>query len=61
MNEVLVHDNCDMCCECINICPNDVIGIRAGKITMIDWFNCTFCEDCVDICPNENLEVEYDI
>lgn len=62
MNDIVVSsNNCDVCCECINICVNEVIGIREGKVKILAIDHCTFCEECVDICPNQCIEVNYDI
>lgn len=62
MNEVLVDkDKCVLCCECINICSQDVLGIQKGKVAVINFDDCTFCEECVDICENDGIKVKYDI
>ena len=62
MNEVLLDNSkCELCCECINICSQEVLGMIASTIKVIKPEQCTYCEECVDICPNEAIEVKYDI
>ncbi len=61
MNEILVSDDCVFCCECINICSEEVLGIQEGKVKPVAFDNCTYCEECVDICENNAIEVWYDI
>lgn len=62
MNKLILDvECCEVCCECINICSQDVLGIREGKVAIMTLDDCTFCEECVDICPTQAIRVEYDI
>ncbi|MBP5421700.1 MAG: 4Fe-4S binding protein [Paludibacteraceae bacterium] len=54
----LDNNKCEVCCECINICREDVLGILGGLVKVINVEQCTLCEDCVDICKNE--AIRYD-
>lgn len=62
MNKIYVdYNKCKTCCECINICRFEVLGINQGKIKAIDFDKCTYCEDCVDICPKDAIKIEYEV
>ena len=61
MSKILINSECKVCCECINICTQDVLGIREGKVKVLSIEDCTLCEECVEICPEENIEIRFDI
>ena len=50
---------CNLCCNCINICPNEVIGILGGETHMINEDDCKICESCMDVCENKAINVVY--
>ena len=52
-------NKCNICCECINICSKEVIGMSSGKVQMLKFENCTYCEECVDICPENAIKFEW--
>lgn len=54
------RNNCIICCECINVCRGEVLGILNGNVAIIRPNQCTNCEDCVDICENGGIIVSYD-
>lgn len=59
MSEVVIdHNSCTVCCECINVCRDDVLGIREGKVYV--FTDCAYCEDCVDVCENNAIKVKHD-
>ena len=61
MNEISIdRKKCDVCCECINVCREEVLGIISGEVKVVKLEQCSYCEDCVDICENEAIEVVYD-
>jgi DNA-directed RNA polymerase subunit D len=43
---------CDLCKECISICPKKAITINKGKIK-IDPFKCDICEFCIEKCKEK--------
>ena len=47
---------CKACWECINVCPNQVIG-KVGflwhkHIVIENGENCTGCNKCINACPH---------
>lgn len=62
MSEIYIDPNkCEVCCECINICSTESLGLIGGKVKQIDATVCTLCEECYEICGNVAIEVIYDI
>ena len=61
MNELNIMGNCKVCCDCVNICPQEVLGIVGGKVKVLDLKKCTFCEECVDICQQNNIEMRCEL
>ena len=51
MNEIYISNSCKVCCECINVCRNEVLGIRSGKVFPVRLEECAYCEDCTEVCP----------
>ena len=49
---------CDACDECVKICSKNVLGIKEGKLEVLNINNCTLCMDCMDACPKEPKAVE---
>jgi NAD-dependent dihydropyrimidine dehydrogenase PreA subunit len=43
------HDECGVCEDCIDVCPEEAIKKKGYKIIITD--DCTDCGECVDICP----------
>ena len=61
MNEICIDNKkCTVCCECINVCTHEVLGIRAGKVKALKPNQCIYCEECVDICPDGYIKIEYE-
>ena len=52
------NDKCTICCECINVCREEAIGLVAGKVKLIRENECELCEDCVDICEHKAITLE---
>ena len=62
MNEICIDNSrCKVCCECINICTQEVLGLLGGAVKVVRMEQCTYCEECVDICPEGLIEVKYDL
>lgn len=42
---------CDLCGECVKICPKDVLEIRGEKLVVVAPYECMSCPDCEEKCP----------
>ena len=50
-------EKCDVCEECVEVCPTDSITID-GESAVIDQEDCIDCEACIDTCPNEAISMD---
>jgi DNA-directed RNA polymerase subunit D len=53
---------CDVCGECVNVCPKRILVNVDKKIETQNTIECTLCLDCVDTCPKDPsvIKVEGD-
>ncbi len=49
---------CDLCGDCIKVCPKNVLAKSGNKIEIQNIDNCTLCKDCVDACKKDPKAVE---
>ncbi|MCK4326493.1 ferredoxin family protein [bacterium] len=57
----LFPDLCNRCGECIENCPNEVLGWSDDvkeKIAVLDISLCNACGRCQERCPEKALKVE---
>ena len=50
--------NCNVCGECVTICPRKVLAKKEKSIEIRDLMACTMCQDCVDACPQNPPAIE---
>ncbi len=46
--------------EIVEICPTNVLEIKANKVVLKDAFGCILCGACRDIAPDEAIEVGFE-
>ncbi|MFP3985183.1 MAG: DNA-directed RNA polymerase subunit D [Candidatus Bathyarchaeia archaeon] len=53
---------CDLCGDCIKVCPKNVLAKTGNKIEIRNIANCTLCQDCVAACQKtpKAIEVSWD-
>ncbi len=47
---IIDMDECGVCEDCIDVCPNEAIKKKAYSI-VINNDLCEDCEECVEVCP----------
>ncbi len=59
---VLNFNECDLCGECVRVCPRDILKIEGEKvkITDKDIIECSLCKLCVEACDMDAITVGYD-
>ena len=51
------YEKCDMCEDCIESCPVDILEVKDGKINVTDIEECKMCNACVETCEFNAIEV----
>lgn len=53
---------CDLCGDCIKVCPKNVLAKTGDKLEIRNIINCTLCQDCVDACQKtpQAVKVAWD-
>lgn len=51
------YEKCDMCEDCIESCPVDILEVKDGKINVTDIEECKMCNACVEACEFNAIEV----
>jgi len=49
---------CDVCRNCIEICPQKILTKERNKIKIQNLMECTLCEDCVKVCSKDPSAIE---
>lgn len=61
MPKVRVNVNaCNLCAECIKVCPHGVFSLKNNRINVVNEIGCTLCMDCVKACSPSAVSVTYD-
>ena len=50
-------EKCNLCEECIDICPTDVIEVHEKKAVVATPQECIGCESCIGVCEPEAITV----
>jgi uncharacterized protein (DUF362 family)/Pyruvate/2-oxoacid:ferredoxin oxidoreductase delta subunit len=51
------YNNCADCRICIEICPQEIIKVKAGR-PVIDYSGCVHCFCCQESCPNAAIKIK---
>ncbi len=59
---VLTFKECDLCGECVNVCPRDILEIEGNKVKITDkgLIECSLCKLCEKGCDMDAISVSYD-
>lgn len=52
---------CTLCGSCVDICPENVLAIKAGELVYAQPKQCTLCAECESICPEGVVACYYQI
>ncbi|WP_432448971.1 ferredoxin-type protein NapF [Aliiroseovarius marinus] len=58
--EMAFHDACQQCEDCVEACPEGIIGVDEKGLPFLDYTKgaCTFCHACTDACSYDALSPE---
>ena len=57
---IKINSKCNMCKECIDTCPVNILKASKSKITVTDIKQCTLCNSCVEACDAGAIAVKGD-
>lgn len=52
------NDKCDVCGECTDMCPVDILDVSDDGIEVTDIETCKLCRSCEEICARDAIKVE---
>ncbi len=55
--EISVSEKCDLCKECVNACPRNILEVKEDKVVVNDILKCSMCMECVNVCEEKAIEV----
>jgi DNA-directed RNA polymerase subunit D len=51
---------CESSGDCVKVCPRDVLGIKDGKLEVVNLEDCILCGACVDACIRDAISIKGD-
>jgi NAD-dependent dihydropyrimidine dehydrogenase PreA subunit len=51
-------DKCNLCSECLDICPTDVFEKDGGAVEVARPGDCLGCDSCIAVCEPEAITLE---
>jgi len=54
---IIDSDECGVCEDCIDVCPNEAIEKRAFKVIVHNEL-CDDCEECIEVCPTGAIYID---
>lgn len=57
---VKINSKCNMCKECIDACPVNILKVQNDKVTVTDLKLCTLCNSCAEACDAGAIDVKGD-
>jgi len=51
--------SCNLCGECINICPRKVLTIEGGEVKVVRLLDCSLCQDCEKGCLQQAIKIGW--
>jgi ribokinase len=52
------HDKCNLCEDCIKVCPQSIFRRDGEKLTTVHEDTCTRCGKCIPACPENAIIME---
>ncbi len=55
-----ISKECNVCKECVDACPQNILEIKKQKLRVTDERLCTLCKTCVETCDMGAIQVKGD-
>lgn len=56
---IIDRQSCNLCGECVDKCPREVLAIENGEIKVGKLLECSLCQDCEKACPQEAIKIGW--
>jgi len=53
----LDQTKCNVCGECVSICPSEIYKKEGDKIVVGNSDDCSNCQSCVSVCTSEAITI----
>ncbi len=57
---VVTIGDCDLCGECVKVCPRDILKLNGNKVKVVDVIDCSLCKLCEEACDMNSIKVSDD-
>jgi DNA-directed RNA polymerase subunit D len=58
--KIEIRTECDLCGECVEACPKNILEISSKKLKVTDEKECVLCIQCMEVCELDAIKVEDD-
>jgi len=55
-----VNEECNVCMECVNSCPRNILKAKKKKIVVENVEDCILCKTCEEVCGKDAIKVSGD-
>jgi len=56
---IINKQKCNLCGQCVDVCPEGVLEIEEGILVIANPQNCTYCTTCEEICPEDAVRCDF--
>jgi len=56
---IIDSKRCTVCGLCVDICPESVLAVEDGQLSLANPKACTYCGVCEENCPEGAVRLEY--
>ena len=60
MPVISISEKCDLCKECIDVCPRGMFKVEKNKLVATDVTKCSLCKLCSEACDTGAITVSTD-
>lgn len=58
---VIMIEDCDLCGNCAEACPREILMMGPHKVNIVDAIDCSFCKLCEKACNTKAIKVNEDL
>lgn len=60
MPVITIGDRCDLCGNCAEECPRNILSLGGEKVVVTDIIDCSLCRLCENICSTKSIKITED-